>query len=94
MKRVIIVGAAGRDFHNFNVFFRNHPDFEVVAFTATQIPDIAGRVYPRALAGNRYPQGIPIMEEERLEQAIRELRADVCVFSYSDVSHQTVMAVA
>jgi len=94
MKRVVIVGAAGRDFHNFNVLFRNQPEFEVVAFTANQIPDIAGRIYPAALAGRRYPAGIPIVEEEDLERVVHERDVDVCVFSYSDVSHQTVMAVA
>jgi len=67
MKRVIIMGAAGRDFHNFNVFFRNNPNYEVVAFTATQIPDIEGRVYPPELAGPNYPNGIPIYPEEDLE---------------------------
>ncbi len=94
MKRVVIVGAAGRDFHNFNVVYRNNPEIQVVAFTANQIPDIAGRVYPPALAGPQYPQGIPIYEEKELEQLIREQRVDQVVFSYSDVSHQTLMALA
>jgi predicted GTPase len=94
MKRVVILGAAGRDFHNFNVLFRNRPEYEAVAFTANQIPDIAGRTYPAALAGTGYPAGIPIVEEEHLERTIRERAVDVCVFSYSDVSHQAVMAVA
>ena len=71
MKRVLILGAAGRDFHNFNVVFRNNPEFEVIAFTATQIPDIAGRHYPPQLAGERYPMGIPIVEESKMEEVIR-----------------------
>jgi len=91
MRRVIILGAAGRDFHNFNVFFRDNPHYEVVAFTATQIPDIEGRRYPPELAGPRYPDGIPIEPEEKLEELIQEHDADVCVFAYSDVSHQHVM---
>ncbi len=90
-RRVIILGAAGRDFHNFNVFFRDNPHYEVVAFTATQIPDIEGRKYPPELAGERYPKGIPIEPEERLPDLVREYGADVCVFAYSDVSHQHVM---
>ena len=89
--RVLIMGAAGRDFHNFNVYFRHHPGYEVVAFTAAQIPNIAGRVYPSALAGERYPQGIPIYPEEELERLIRELRVDEVVFAYSDVPHEYVM---
>ena len=94
MKKAIILGAAGRDFHNFNVVFRNNPDFKVVAFTATQIPDIANRRYPPALAGALYPEGIPIAEEKNLENLIAEHRADVVVFSYSDVSHATAMHLA
>lgn len=94
MKRAVILGAAGRDFHNFNVAFRNHPDFEVVGFTAAQIPDIAGRRYPAELSGMRYPEGIPIFEERELEKLIVEQAVDVAVFSYSDVSHQTVMHLA
>ncbi len=95
MKRVVIIGAAGRDFHNFNVVFRHNPEFEVVAFTANQIPDIAGRIYPAALAGaDSYPRGIPIVEERQLEQLIADRNVDVCVFSYSDVNHQTLMALA
>jgi predicted GTPase len=94
MKRIIIIGAAGRDFHNFNVIFRNNSDFEVVAFTATQIPDIAGRKYPTELAGHRYPNGIPIVDEKELETLIREKKVDQVVFSYSDVSNQHVMTVA
>ncbi len=93
MKRVVIVGAAGRDFHNFNVVFRNNPEYNVVAFTATQIPDIAGRKYPTELAGKAYPNGIPIVEEKDLETVIREQKVDVVVFSYSDVSNQTLMTV-
>src|ERR1022692_4651121 len=91
MKRVLILGAAGRDFHNFNVLFRNHPDYQVVAFTATQIPDIAGRRYPPELAGRLYPEGIPIFEEKDLEKLIAEYAIDAVVFSYSDVSHQNLM---
>jgi predicted GTPase len=94
MKRVVIVGAAGRDFHNFNVVFRDDPNYEVVAFTANQIPDIAGRKYPPELAGRRYPYGIPIREERELEQIIRDFAVDVAVFSYSDVAHQTLMQLA
>lgn len=90
-RRVIILGAAGRDFHNFNVFFRDNPHYEVIAFTATQIPDIEGRRYPPELAGERYPQGIPIEPEEKLPDLIREQGVEVCVFAYSDVSHQHVM---
>ncbi len=92
--RVVILGAAGRDFHNFNVFFRNNPAFEVVAFTATQIPDIEGRVYPPELAGERYPEGVPILPEEDLEKVIREKKVDFAVFAYSDVSHEHVMHLA
>ena len=90
-QRVLIMGAAGRDFHNFNVFFRNNPRYQVVAFTATQIPDIEGRVYPAELAGELYPQGIPIYAEEGLDRLVRELNVDQVVFAYSDVSHETVM---
>jgi predicted GTPase len=88
---VIIVGAAGRDFHNFNVRYRDDEGAEVVAFTATQIPGIEDRIYPVELAGSLYPDGIPIEEEERLEDLIRDLGADEVVFSYSDVAHETVM---
>lgn len=94
MKRVLILGAAGRDFHNFNVLFRNNPEYYVVAFTATQIPDIAGRCYPPELAGDLYPQGVPIYEEKDLEKLIIEHKVDTVVFSYSDVSHQTLMHLA
>ena len=93
-RRVLILGAGGRDFHNFNVFFRPRPDYAVVGFTATQIPDIEGRVYPAALAGERYPKGIPIYLEEELEALIRRERVDVVVFAYSDVSHEQVMHLA
>jgi len=89
--RTIIMGAAGRDFHNFNVAFRDNSDYEVVAFTATQIPDIEGRTYPAQLAGSRYPAGIPIYAENDLVRLIKELQAEQVVFAYSDVPHQTVM---
>ncbi|MGD0807499.1 MAG: cyclic 2,3-diphosphoglycerate synthase [Anaerolineales bacterium] len=89
--RTLIMGAAGRDFHNFNVFFRNNPDYEVVAFTATQIPDIDGRIYPAALAGRMYPKGIPIHPEDNLLEIIREQNVDQVVFAYSDVPHEYVM---
>ena len=85
------MGAAGRDFHNFNVLFRDNPDCEVVAFTATQIPDIEGRTYPPALAGPLYPEGIPILPEEKLADVVRDDEIDEVWFSYSDVSHQYVM---
>ncbi|MCU4177007.1 cyclic 2,3-diphosphoglycerate synthase [Carboxylicivirga sp. N1Y90] len=94
MKRVIIIGAAGRDFHNFNTFFRENQDYKVVAFTAAQIPDIDGRKYPAELAGSLYPDGIPIFAEDDLEKLIVEKEADVCVFSYSDVPYQKVMSVS
>jgi predicted GTPase len=90
-KKVIIMGAAGRDFHNFNVYFRNNRRYEVVAFTATQIPGIQCRVYPPELAGTDYPSGIPIYPEEELPQLIKELDVDQVVFAYSDVSHEYVM---
>ncbi len=91
VRRVLIMGAAGRDFHDFNVVFRSDPSYEVLGFTATQIPDIEGRAYPEELAGERYPEGIPIHSEERLEELIEELSIDEVVFSYSDVSHEYVM---
>jgi len=94
MKRVLILGAAGRDFHNFNVLFRHHPEYNVVAFTATQIPNIAGRRYPPELAGDLYPEGIPIFEEKDLETLVGKHKIDAVVFSYSDVSHQTLMHLA
>jgi predicted GTPase len=89
--RTLIMGAAGRDFHNFNVFFRDNPDYEVVAFTATQIPDIEGRLYPPQLAGSRYPAGIPIHSESDLLTLIREKSVNQVVFAYSDVPHEYVM---
>ncbi len=89
--RTIIVGAAGRDFHNFNVHFKNNPDYEVVAFTATQIPDIENRTYPAELAGERYPAGIPIFSENNLRNLIQEKQVDQVVFAYSDVPHEYVM---
>jgi len=89
--KVIIMGAAGRDFHNFNVYFRNNSAYEVVAFTATQIPGIEGRIYPPELAGPIYPKGIPIYPEEELPKLIREHEIDQVVFAYSDVSHEYVM---
>lgn len=94
MQKVLILGAAGRDFHNFNVVFRQDPDFKVVAFTATQIPDIANRSYPPELAGPLYAQGIPIADEKEMERLIAEQAVDVVVFSYSDVSYPTVMHLA
>jgi len=90
-KKVIIMGAAGRDFHNFNVFFRDNEEYEVVAFTATQIPDIEGRKYPPELAGKLYPDGIPIYSEDELEDLIKKFKVDFVVFAYSDVSHEYVM---
>jgi predicted GTPase len=92
-KRVLIAGAAGRDFHNFNVVYRDREDCEVVAFTATQIPNIDGRVYPSLLAGALYPDGIPIRPEAELSELIREQEIDEVVFSYSDVTHEHVMHV-
>jgi predicted GTPase len=93
-KRILIAGAAGRDFHNFNVVYRGQDEHDVVAFTATQIPDIAGRVYPPLLAGDLYPDGIPIRPEAELADLIREHEVDDVVFSYSDVTHEHVMHVA
>ncbi len=89
--RILIMGAAGRDFHNFNVVFRGKPDYQVVAFTATQIPDIENRIYPAELAGSLYPAGIPIYHEDKLDSLIREQKIDQVVFAYSDVTHETVM---
>ena len=95
MKRILILGAAGRDFHDFNVIFRYNPDYQVVAFTASQIPDIANRRYPPELAGNfLYPDGIPIFEEKDLEKLIANERVDEVVFAYSDISHQNLMHLA
>jgi predicted GTPase len=92
--RILVMGAAGRDFHDFNVVYREDPDTEVVAFTATQIPGIADRRYPAALAGPLYPAGIPIHPESELERLVRDERVDRVVFAYSDVSHETVMHAA
>jgi len=89
--RVLIAGAAGRDFHNFNLVYRDRPEHEVVAFTATQIPNIDGRVYPPELAGSLYPEGIPILPESALEELVREHEIDEVVFAYSDVTHEHVM---
>src|SRR6267143_4988050 len=89
-RRVIILGAAGRDFHNFNVVFRDNPEYRVVAFTATQIPGIATRKYPASLAGKLYPDGIPIFPEEELPSLIQKFNAQTCVFSYSDVDYAYV----
>jgi len=94
MKKVLILGAAGRDFHNFNVVFRTNPEFHVVAFTATQIPDIDGRRYPAQLAGDLYPNGIPILDENQMEEIIRNEQVDAVVFSYSDVGYPALMHVA
>jgi len=85
------MGAAGRDFHNFNVYFRDNPAYQVVAFTATQIPNIEGRTYPAALAGSLYPNGIPIYPESALPKLIKEQQVDQVIFAYSDISHETVM---
>ena len=92
--RVLIMGAAGRDFHNFNTYFRDNPAYRVVAFTATQIPNIEGRTYPPTLAGSRYPDGIPIHPEQALETLIESERVDQVVFAYSDVPHEYVMHMA
>jgi predicted GTPase len=94
MKNILILGAAGRDFHNFNVVFRNQPEYCVVGFTATQIPGIANRRYPAVLAGPAYPYGIPIFPEHNFEKLITELGVDAVVFSYSDISHQNLMHLA
>jgi predicted GTPase len=93
-RRIVILGAAGRDFHNFNMLYRDREAFEVIAFTATQIPNIEGRRYPKELAGKLYPEGIPIESESDLVRIIREGRVDEAVFSYSDVSHEYVMHLA
>ncbi len=90
-RKVLIMGAAGRDFHNFNVYFRDNEEYRVVAFTATQIPNIEGRTYPPELAGKLYPNGIPIYPESELTNLIRSENVDLVVFSYSDVSHEYVM---
>ncbi len=90
-KKVIIMGAGGRDFHNFNIYFKNNPDFEVVAFTQTQIPEIEGRIYPKELAGDLYPEGIPLYSEKELFKLIKEKEVSLVVFSYSDVDYRYVM---
>ncbi len=90
-KKIIIIGAAGRDFHNFNTYFRGKDEYEVVAFTAAQIPDIDGRKYPAELAGELYPDGIPIYAEENLVELIEKNEIDTCIFSYSDVPYDRVM---
>ena len=92
--RTVIMGAAGRDFHNFNMVYRSDPGTEVVAFTAAQIPDISGRRYPASLAGPHYPEGIPILDEAELEKLCRENGVDQVVFAYSDVSYAEVMSKA
>lgn len=89
--RVLIMGAAGRDFHNFNTFFRDNEAYEVVAFTATQIPDIDGRKYPAELAGKLYPNGIDIYDESELPRLVKELKVDEVVFAYSDIPHEVIM---
>lgn len=92
--KILILGAAGRDFHNFNTYFRDNDNYEVVAFTATQIPDIEGRTYPKELAGKLYPKGIPIFDENDLAEVIEKTKAEVCVLSYSDLPYDTVMHLA
>ncbi len=93
-KNVIIIGAAGRDFHNFNTCFRDNENYNVVAFTAAQIPDIDGRKYPKELAGRLYPEGIPIFQESELHGLIKTYAVDECIFSYSDVTYEKVMSVS
>ncbi len=93
-KNIIIIGAAGRDFHNFNTYFRDNEEYNVVAFTAAQIPDIDGRKYPAGLAGSLYPEGIPIYSEDQLPRLIKDLLVKTCVFSYSDLPYNMVMAVS
>ena len=92
-KNIIIIGAAGRDFHNFNTVYRTNDAYNVVAFTATQIPDIDGRKYPGELAGALYPEGIPIYSQDQLPDLIEKLDVDECVFAYSDVNYEDVMGV-
>ncbi|HZD12997.1 MAG TPA: hypothetical protein VE177_05705, partial [Candidatus Binatus sp.] len=91
MKRVVIMGAAGRDFHNFNMVYRDNPEYQVVAFTATQIPGIEGRTYPPELAGSSYPRGIPIFPEKDLADIIRKEKIDIAVLAYSDLSYNDLM---
>ena len=93
-RNIIIIGAAGRDFHNFNTYYRSNELYNVVAFTAAQIPDIDDRKYPAELAGDLYPQGIPIYAQDKLADLIKELDVDECVFAYSDVNYQGVMAIS
>ena len=93
-KNVIIIGAAGRDFHNFNTYYRDNADYNVVAFTAAQIPDIDGRKYPAQLAGKLYPKGIPIFAQDQLPKLIKDLKVEDCVFSYSDVPYNVVMNIS
>jgi len=93
-RNIIIIGAAGRDFHNFNTYFRDNEQYNIVAFTAAQIPDIDGRKYPAELAGKLYPQGIPIYAEADLTNLIRERQVDECIFAYSDVPYQRVMGMS
>jgi predicted GTPase len=93
-ERILIMGAAGRDFHTFNVCFRNNLEYEVVAFTAAQIPGIEDRRYPPSLSGPLYPSGIPIYAEEKLEKLILEEKIQQVIFAYSDVSHVTLMHLA
>jgi len=91
VEKVVIMGAAGRDFHNFNVYFKDNKRYHVIAFTAAQIPDIAGRLYPPELSGNLYSEGIPIHPEGQLAELIRKHEVDLVAFSYSDVPHVEVM---
>lgn len=93
-KNIIIIGAAGRDFHNFNTYYRNNEAYNVVAFTATQIPDIDGRKYPSELAGELYPEGIHIYSQDQLPELIKELQVDECVFAYSDIGYEDLMGVS
>ena len=90
-RKVIIAGAGGRDFHNFNTFYRDNEDYQVIAFTATQIPNIDDRKYPAQLAGRLYPKGIPIVPEKELDALIAEHEVDEVILAYSDISHQYVM---
>ena len=93
-KNILIIGAAGRDFHNFNTYYRNNEIYNVVAFTAAQIPDIDDRKYPKELAGQLYPQGIPIYSQDKLVELIGELEVDECVFAYSDLKYDAIMAIS
>ena len=94
IRKAIIIGAAGRDFHNFNTYFRDNPNYQVVAFTAAQIPYIEKRTYPQELAGKMYPNGIPIYAEEKLIELIYQHHIDEVFFSYSDVSYENIMHLA